>query len=294
MRAEEGRKRVELVQKSALRRMRWQAILRGWGAWREVCESKRRQEQLLAAAGSRLRRPALVCVWTHWKKEWWEKEAARQQAEALAATVAEATVRQGRLQVELREERERRAAAEARLQESISVAGAERARASEAEALAAQRDRDLAASVEAGEARRIADLERQREEVRASVAAHAREVQLHTMTARAARRLGRAAVLRGWTAWHDAWEAKTYQVRILRASGSRLRRPKLAATFIGWRVSWQAADRERDERWRLAEVEKMLEVNSQLEDQIKSVEAQHEHDLLLISEAVKVPDPDRS
>ena len=74
LRAEEGRKRVELVQKSALRRMRWQAILRGWGAWREVCESKRRQEQLLAAAGSRLRRPALVCVWTHWRRDWEQAE----------------------------------------------------------------------------------------------------------------------------------------------------------------------------------------------------------------------------
>ena len=54
----------------------------------------------------------------------------------------------------------------------------------------------------------------------------------------AVRRIGQMNLARGWSAWHEQWEIRAGQQRLLRSAGARLMRPKLAAAVTHWRRDW--------------------------------------------------------
>ena len=42
------------------------------------------------------------------------------------------------------------------------------------------------------------------------------------------RRMFQAGIAKGWSAWHDMWEEKTRQQRLLKAAAARLAKPKVS------------------------------------------------------------------
>ena len=63
-------KRVELIGESVLRRMIQRGLARGWTAWHAQWARAARQKRMLAAAGSRLRRPKLTACFGNWRTDW--------------------------------------------------------------------------------------------------------------------------------------------------------------------------------------------------------------------------------
>ena len=55
----------------------------------------------------------------------------------------------------------------------------------------------------------------------------------------AARRIGQMGLARGWSSWYGQWAERVRQLLLVRAAGARLTRPKLAASFGGWRRDWE-------------------------------------------------------
>ena len=70
-----------------------------------------------------------------------------------------------------------------------------------------------------------------------------REKRVEDMRQKAARRMGNAGVLRGWTAWQELYDEQVAQRQMLASAGARLLRPKLAASIAHWRAHWEAAAR---------------------------------------------------
>ena len=62
------------------------------------------------------------------------------------------------------------------------------------------------------------------------------------------KRILKGDLAKGWSAWHEMWEEKTRQQRMLAASASRLAKPKLVAGFSHWRKDWEAAEDEKRKR----------------------------------------------
>ena len=129
-------------------------------------------------------------------------EEARQRAHA---------VELNRLQVKLEKQ-------EARYEERLEAAAAERAEALDQQKL------ELT-----GEA---AQSERARRE---------REKQIEHLTQMAARRMGRRELARGWGGWLDVYLERVHKRNLLRQAAARLTKPKLAASYASWRQGWAAA-----------------------------------------------------
>ena len=70
-----------------------------------------------------------------------------------------------------------------------------------------------------------------------------REKRIAHLQQSAARRMGNAGVLRGWTAWQELYDEQVAQRQMLASAGARLLRPKLAASIAHWRAHWEAAAR---------------------------------------------------
>ena len=66
----EKEKRVAHLQQQAMRRIANAGLASGFGAWQEQWEEAARQKRMLAAAGARLRRPALAASLSHWSNDW--------------------------------------------------------------------------------------------------------------------------------------------------------------------------------------------------------------------------------
>ena len=62
--------RVEQLHKKAAMRITNQGIMRGWTAWQEQYLQAARHKRMLAAASSRLARPALAASVGHWRSDW--------------------------------------------------------------------------------------------------------------------------------------------------------------------------------------------------------------------------------
>ena len=90
--AAEHEKRVEHTKEMALRRIGKRDLTRGWVAWFEVFDERRRGVNMLKNAAARLTRPKLVQLMRAWKDSW----------EAKQASVARLTV-EGRMREEIRE-----------------------------------------------------------------------------------------------------------------------------------------------------------------------------------------------
>ena len=76
-----------------------------------------------------------------------------------------------------------------------------------------------------------------REEMRQ---AQERQERIATVQAKAMRRLGSSAILRGWTAWEAAWQEASRHRRVVAAAAAKLSRPLVVAVFATWRTEWEA------------------------------------------------------
>jgi beta-glucosidase-like glycosyl hydrolase len=56
----------------------------------------------------------------------------------------------------------------------------------------------------------------------------------------AVRRIFKRELTRGWVAWYDLYVEKVRKANLLKASASRLARPKLVACVHFWREDWRA------------------------------------------------------
>ena len=66
----EKEKRIEHTKEMAMRRILKRDLSRGWMAWHGVWSEKRRQQNMLRAAGARLTKPKLVACMRHWRTDW--------------------------------------------------------------------------------------------------------------------------------------------------------------------------------------------------------------------------------
>ena len=62
------------------------------------------------------------------------------------------------------------------------------------------------------------------------------------LTSKALRRIAHKGVLRGWSAWHEAYLDTTHKRRLLASVGGRLARPRLYAAFRSWFSEWFKAE----------------------------------------------------
>ena len=72
--------------------------------------------------------------------------------------------------------------------------------------------------------------------------AQARAQRVAHATQRAARRMSRAGLSRGFGAWAEMYVERRRRERALRAAGVRMMRPKLLMSYQGWRDAWRAAE----------------------------------------------------
>jgi len=174
-----------------------------------------RQQRQLRASASRLMRPKLTACLTHWRRDW--------EAAEVKAAIWRSMSAAERSTSQLRERDEREAA----LRAQVAAAEAERTRL-EGE-LAAARE-----AMAAGKGKEY-ELQQQMEETLALE----REKRVAHLQQLAARRIGQQGLAKGWNAWFEMWEVRSRQQRQLRASASRLMRPKLTACMAYWRHDWE-------------------------------------------------------
>jgi hypothetical protein len=219
----EHEKRVGHLQSMAARRLGNRSLARGFGGWHEQWAHRARQRQLLARAGARLQRPALVACMFEWRTAWAAEEAARRrhmEEEAKAELAAHAGSERETLQAELESNRA----------ETLVLLEAYRA---EVEELKAQLVGDAAAA----EAAYQKQLAQQSEAGREARVAHLQQ--------QAARRIANAGIASGFSAWQEQWEEVNRKRRMLAAAGARLARPALAAALALWVGEWRAEENER-------------------------------------------------
>ena len=214
--AAEKEKRVEQLHTKAARRITNQGIMRGWTAWHDQYQHAARHKRMLAAASSRLAKPALTASVGHWRSDW---EAAR------------------RREIAEKVRREQKARYGPAAEQELA-------------ALRAEMEQKLAQTKQSAEEHEKKALEKQRveltgsaEEILALKAAEEKEKRVEQLHTKAARRIPNQGIMRGWTAWHDQYQHAARHKRMLAAASSRLARPALAASVGHWRSDWEAERR---------------------------------------------------
>ncbi len=211
--AAEKDSRLEQMHKKAALRLGNQGLLRGWTMWQDQHTQAMRQKRMLAAAGARLARPALMAAMSKWRADW-QQEAAAEAAEAAKST-------------------------EQRLEESHA------ARQVLQELVQQLREEHQQQMLQAREKQKAA-LERLKLELTGSAEQQAaareaaeKERRIEVLHKKAAARIGNQGLMRGWTCWHEIWAEATRQKRMLAAAGARLAKPGLTSSFTHWRNDWQ-------------------------------------------------------
>ena len=251
--------RIELLRRQVARRMMNQDIIRGWSAWQEMWEAKTYAMSRLRQAAGRLHAPEKANAFAFWQEDW--REEMRVQLEAAAETSGK----------ELREAKKKAKALEEEL---------------------AQIRSDLAQKVAAADDRLKKELERQRVELvgsaaekEAMLAERSREERIELLRRQVARRMMNQDIIRGWSAWQEMWEAKTWAMNRLREVGNKLRSPELTVAFSKWIDLWiqicarnAMSEREKQEQEREAERNKMLleleEVRLECERKLAAAQAE--------------------
>ena len=255
----EKEKRVAFLHQSAARRMGHACLLRGWGAWRELCEQRRRKLRLMQGVGARLMRPKLAESLATWRGKWElsERDRLKRAHQQLVAAEAEAHAAADREVVRLRHQLE---VARGDVERATA-----RAETSEEEARATRRVREeehREADAAARELARVLDATNER--------------RIEHLQGIAARRIGQRGLSRGWSAWRDAWEERRRQRQTLASSGARLLRPKLAASFGGWRHEWEVSQAADEVRAHEILLSRQVELRDSLELQLAAVQAELE------------------
>ena len=202
--------RIETLHKKAAARIGNQGLMRGWSGWHEKWEQAATEKRMLAAAGSRLRRPALTASFGHWRTDW--------QGEATMGLAQQLEV--GKARIKAFEARLERLRDEARADAEVQMSAVKKKHETELERLRIE----LTGSVE------------QQAAARAEADKEKRVEQLHK---KAAARIGNQGLMRGWSGWHEKWSDAAREKRMLAAAGARIARPGLAAAVAHWRADWQ-------------------------------------------------------
>ena len=197
---EEKEKRVAHLQRMAARRILQKDLSRGFSAWADMWESKRRNERLLRAASARLSKPKLAACYTQWRADWAIEEAKKKVNEK-AAKVRDATGSETNAQL----------------------------KAMQAE-LAAAKDAAARAGGSEEEYKKFVEEEAARE----------KEKRVEHLSQMAARRMGKKELSMGFETWAEMYYEMTRNKRLLMAAGSRLAKPKLSAGYVQWKNDWQA------------------------------------------------------
>ena len=204
--------RVELLRRQMLRRMLHSGIVRGFTAWTEMWESRTYAKERLRQAANRLQAPEIAGAFSAWVTHI-ENQRIRATYNAMqkktAGLLGEHDALAQQLQV-VREEYEAKLAAANEQRVFLTAKVAELSGGSGAQALL-----DAQAEVE-------------------------REQRIEQFTRMFTRRVMNQSISRGWSAWVEMWEAKTYAMARLREVGNHLRAPELSTAFMGWVLQWHA------------------------------------------------------
>ena len=243
----------------AVRRLSMQGILRGWEAWKEAWEERRRQRRMLLSAGNRLSKPQLTASFAFWKRDAMahqmskaELEWSRKVRKAEAVAAEKTAELEAKLAANQRSELESRRKLEKQLREAeaererLAVEASEnelRLRAVEAEKQGAEARlaKERAAREEAAAQLSVFHAERaEQERLRRGETEAERQRRVEAMHLRSMKRLGNQHLLRGWLAWEAMWHEHQRKERMLAAAAARLSRPLVVAVMGVWRESWAA------------------------------------------------------
>ena len=235
MRAEQSREeRVELLRRQVVRRMKHSGVANGWNAWTELWQERTYAKRRLRQIGNRLHKPELACAFSTWE-----------------SLVAERREHARKSEFEKLREREQELAETcAWLKEELGKARAEAA------TRIARAEQEKASALQ----RQLTEMTGSAAEIAALRDEEAREERVELLRRQIARRIMFSNVSRGWTAWIDLWEAKTFAMGRLQQCANRLKAPTLANAFNFW-------SSETERMRKAAEWER-------LEAQASSVEAQ--------------------
>ena len=197
--------KIELLAKKSMRRMMNADLALGFEAWSEMYETHQRQMRLLQQAESRLMRPALTAAFGHWHTDWVDTQHASEEA-TFAQETNKLKLECHQLQTQLDEVK---ADYEARL-----------------------------AAAEAEISRQYKELTTTAEERAAAAAEKEKEERIELLRRQIGRRILNQGIIRGWQAWVECAEARSYAMSKLREVGMRLRSPEMSNAFGEWAEQW--------------------------------------------------------
>ena len=93
-------KRIAHLQGMGIRRLVHQGLARGWGAWKEIYELRKRRKNLLKRAGYRLAKPMAAAAFKHWQDDWIGEQRKRE-AKSLEQLLAEEIALRKKVEFEL-------------------------------------------------------------------------------------------------------------------------------------------------------------------------------------------------
>lgn len=228
--AQQREARIEVLRKAAMRRMLYAAVSRGWDAWIELSEARRDALATLRQLGSRIGVRGVGSAFTLWSRAYqaqkhFELYASKEQQVAMhrkEVSDLEATINQLRLDLTMVTDQRTELA-----QKVFELSdGAEDVTAM------------LAQQAEVEKARRVETFGRQ-----------------------VLRRMMHDGLRKGFTAWQDLWQAKTYSMNTLARTAARLRTASVKGSFEFW-----CADVEAKRAG--IELQELRQANGELDQQV--------------------------
>ena len=215
--AKSKEERIELLRRQIGRRMMNADLGRGFTAWVEMWEARAYAQDRLRQVANRLRVPELAYAFNVWAVDV-EEQIRLDAVKAMQRDKAGLQSERARLEQEL---------ASVRAEYEQRLANSEE-----------QRVMLMA---------RIADLGGGMDSTQAMLEAQAtveKERRIDMLCRMISRRMMRSDLSKGWSAWLEMWEAKTYARQRMREVANRLRAPELASAFTDWVLVYHT-ERER-------------------------------------------------
>ena len=240
--AQERQERIATMQAKAMRRLGSAGIVAGWTAWEAAWQEASRHRRVVAAAAAKLSRPLVVAVFATWRAEW----------EAYEASIRNKT------QSQLARELETSFAAQLQSlrQQHDAALRAEVGRRQQLEAKLLGVDGTIAQT---------------QAELEAKIALE-RERRVEALHKKAAFRLGKQTLLRGWGAWVEQATERRRMLRLLTNASNVLSKPKLHGGFGLWKGvcaarkraaqaqgSFEALHRLEEQQERAAQLQRQLD-----------------------------------
>jgi len=249
--AAEREKRVLHLQQIGVRRLFQQGLARGWSAWLDMYQERKRMRRVLQLSVARLSKPKLVSAFVHWHRDWEVTEVTKKAQVAARAAMSH--------EERLADETEKRIAAE------------EKAFRFELDLIAA---RDALKAGKGNESDLKRQYDERLEQEREKRVAHLQQVGL--------RRLFHQELGKGWTTWHTKYLAITRKREMIKEAVRRLTLPKLVAAFRHWQaeranareISTEAITRKRNEEEQSRRDEHLADLNRLRADADQQIQLQ--------------------